>query len=96
LHFPTFCVKNQTVSNFSWIIFLTLILTVVGTIVLVLVTLKYYWGTRGTPPPTREERRKLKEVELKLRAKQIEHSKNNRWETRSSDFFDNRKISSKK
>lgn len=83
-------------SNFAWIIFLTLILTLVGTLVLALVTIKYYWGERGTPPPSREERRQQKAEELELRAKQIEHSKNNPWETRSSNFFDNRKRSVKK
>ena len=83
-------------SSFAWIITLTLILTALGTLVLLLVTLKYYWGERGTPPLTGEQRRQQKEQELKLRAKQIEHSRNTRWETRSSDFFDNRKGSSKR
>ncbi len=83
-------------SSFAWIIILTLILTALGTLVLLLVTLKYYWGARGTPPATGEERRLQKEEELKLRAKQIENSQNTRWETRSSDFFDNRKSSAKK
>lgn len=78
-------------SNFAWIIILTLILTAVGSLTLLLVTLKYYWGTRGTPPPTREERRRLKQDELRRRAFQIEHSRRNRWETRSDNFFDNRK-----
>jgi len=75
---------------------LTLVLTALGTLVLLLITLKYYWGARGTPPVTGEERRLQKEAELILRAKQIEQSKKNRWETRSSDFFDNRKSSTKK
>jgi hypothetical protein len=83
-------------SSFAWIITLTLILTVLGTLVLLLITLKYYWGERGTPPATGAQRRKQKEEELRLRAKQIEHSRNTRWETRSSDFFDNRKNSTKK
>lgn len=75
---------------------MTLILTILGTLVLLLITLKYYWGVRGTPPLTGEQRRQQKEEELKLRAKQIEHSQNTRWETRSGDFFDNRKSSAKK
>ena len=75
---------------------MVLILTALGTLVLLLITLKYYWGERGTPPATGAARRRQKEEELKLRAKQIEHSRNTRWETRSSDFFDNRKSSSKK
>lgn len=82
-------------SSFAWIITLTLILTVLGVLVMLLITLKYYWGERGTPPATGAERRRQKEEELKLRAKQIEHSRRHRWETRSSDFFDNRKSSSK-
>lgn len=83
-------------SNFAWIITLTLILTALGTLVLLLITLKYYWGARGTPPATGEERRLQKEEELRLRAKQIEQSQQTRWETRSNDFFDNRKSSAKK
>jgi len=78
-------------SSFAWIIILTLILTALGTLVLLLVTLKYYWGERGTPPLTGEERRRQKREELRLRAKQIEHSRNTPWQTRSLDFFDNRK-----
>lgn len=72
-------------------IVITLILTVLGTLVLAFITFKYYWGERGAPPPTREERRRRREEELRLRAKQIEHSRTHRWEKRSSDFFDNRK-----
>jgi hypothetical protein len=83
-------------SSFAWIITLTLILTVLGVFVLLLITLKYYWGERGTPPATGAARRRQKEEELRLRAKQIEHSRNTRWETRSADFFDNRKNSTKK
>ena len=77
-------------------IILTLILTALGTLVLLLITLKYYWGARGTPPATGEKRRQQKQEELRLRAKQIEQSQKSRWETRSSNFFDNRKKSSAK
>jgi hypothetical protein len=83
-------------SSFAWIITLTLILTALGTLVLLLITLKYYWGARGTPPATGEQRRRQKEEELKLRARQIERSRNTRWETRRADFFNNRKNSAKK
>lgn len=83
-------------SSFAWIIVLTLILTGLGTLVLLLVTVKYYWGERGTPPLKGEQRRQQKEEELILRAKQIENSRQTPWETRSSDFFDNRKSSAKK
>ena len=83
-------------SSFAWIITLTLILTALGTLVMLLITIKYYWGERGTPPATGEQRRRQKEEELKLRARQIEHSRRHRWTTRSPDFFDNRKNSAKK
>ena len=83
-------------SSFAWIIILTLILTALGTLVLLVITVKYYWGERGTPPLTGEQRRRQKEEELRLRAKQIEHSRQTRWETRSPDFFDNSKNSTKK
>lgn len=75
---------------------MTLVLTGLGTLVLLLITVKYYWGERGTPPLTGEERRRQKEEELRLRAKQIEYSKTHRWETRSPDFFDNSKSAAKK
>jgi hypothetical protein len=83
-------------SSLAWIIILTLILTALGVLVLLLITVKYYWGERGTPPLTGEQRRRQKEEELRLRAKQIEHSRQTNWETRSPDFFDNRKSSAKK
>ena len=83
-------------SSFAWIIILTLILTAIGTLVLFFITVKYYWGERGTPPLTGAERRRQKEEELRMRAKQIEYSQKHRWETRSPDFFDNTKTSAKK
>jgi hypothetical protein len=83
-------------SSFAWIIILTLILTALGTLVLLVITVKYYWGERGTPPLTGEQRRQQKEEELRLRAKQIEYSKTHQWETRSPDFFDNSKSATKK
>ncbi len=81
-------------SSFAWIITLVLLLTVLGTLTLVFITVKFYWGERGTPPPTGEQRRIQKENELKLRAKQIEHSEKNPQKTRSKIFWDNRKSSS--
>lgn len=82
-------------SSLAWIIIITLILTALGSATLILVTIKYYWGARGTPPLTGEERRRQKEEELRLRAKQIEFSKKNPIKTRSSSFWDNRKSSSR-
>ena len=79
-------------SPFAWIIIVVLLLTLVGTATLALITLKYYWGERGTPPLTGEERRRQKEEELKLRAKQIELSEKNPRATRKPSFWDNTKV----
>ncbi len=78
-------------SNFAWVVLIVIVLTVLGSGTLLFITLKYYWGDRGTPPPTRDERRRIREEELKRRAKQIEHSQKNKWESRSDNFFDNTK-----
>lgn len=82
-------------SSFAWMIFLVLLLTVLGTLALLLTTIKFYWGERGKPPITGEERRLQREEELRKRARQIERSKKNPWKTRSDNFWDNRKSSSK-
>ena len=82
-------------SNTAWLIILVLILTVLGSATLIFITVKFYWGERGKPPVTGAERRRLKEEELRLRAKQIELSKKYPRETRSESFWDNRKISKK-
>jgi hypothetical protein len=83
-------------SNYAWIITIVFILTALGSTVLILITVKYYWGVRGAPPLTGEARKKQKEEELRLRRKQIELSEKHPRETRSDSFLDNRKISSKK
>ncbi len=75
-------------SGFAWIIIIVLVLTLLGTLALLLFTLKYYWGERGKPPLTGEARRRQKEEELKRRAAQIEYSKNNPRKTRSESFWD--------
>jgi hypothetical protein len=82
---------NQAMSSFAWLIILVLLLTLVGSATLVFITVKYYWGERGTPPLVGEERRRQREAELKLRAKQFEHSAQHPRETRSESFLDNRK-----
>ncbi len=82
-------------SAFAWMISIVLLLTVLGTLALLLFTLKYYWGERGKPPLKGEERKRQKQEELKFRAAQIERSKKNPWKTRSPNFFDNRKNSSR-
>lgn len=76
-------------------IIIVLLLTALGTLALLLTTLKYYWGERGNPPLTGEARRLQKQEELRNRAAQIEHSKKNPWKPRSDNFWDNRKSSSK-
>lgn len=48
-------------SNLVILILIVGILTVLGTLTLVFITTKYYWGERGRPPLSREERRRLRE-----------------------------------
>jgi hypothetical protein len=79
-------------SNSVWVIILALILTLLGTLTLILITVKFYWGERGTPPLTGEARRQQKEEELRRRVKQIEYSKQNPIATRKSSFWDNSKV----
>lgn len=79
-------------SNFAWIIITVSALTLLGTLTLVFITVKYYWGERGKPPLTGEERRRQREEELRLRAKQFEYAKQNPVATRKSDFWDNSKV----
>lgn len=79
-------------SSFAWMIIIVLALTLLGTLTLVFITVKYYWGERGKPPLTGEERRRQKEEELRLRAKQFEYAKQNPVATRKSDFWDNSKV----
>lgn len=83
-------------SNIAWILVLVLLLTALGSLALLLVTVKYYWGERGTAPLTGEQRRAQLQEELKRRSKQLEYSDSHPREPRSPDFFDNRKRSSKR
>ena len=73
-------------------IIIVLILTLLGTLTLVSITVKYYWGERGKPPITGEERRRQNKEELRLRARQIELAKQNPIATRKSSFWDNSKV----
>lgn len=82
-------------SNFAWLIIIVLILTALGSGTLLFITVKFYWGERGKPPLTGAERRRQKEEELRLRAKQLELSKKNPRSPRSGSFWDNRKNSKK-
>ena len=79
-------------SGFVLILLIVGLLTLLGTATLVFITVRYYWGERGAPPLTGEERRKQLEEELKLRAKQIEHAEKNPITTRKPDFWDNTKV----
>jgi len=80
------------VSNLAWIVVVSLILAVVGSLTLIFITVKYYWGERGKPPLTGAARRRQKEEELRLRAKQIENAAKNPRVTRKSSFWDNSKV----
>ena len=79
-------------SGLMGILLIVGILTVLGAGTLLFITVKYYWGERGTPPLKREQRRQAREVELRLRAKQIEYSKTHPIVTRKGSFFDNGKV----
>jgi hypothetical protein len=57
--------------NYVWMILIVLCLTFVGVIIQGFLVLRYYWGERGTPPPNREERGRLREKELKMRNQRL-------------------------
>ncbi len=78
-------------SSLGWMLILVLLLTVVGSLTLLFITVRYYWGERGTPPVTGEQRRLQKEEELRLRAKQLEYAERNPIRPRKPDFWDNTK-----
>ena len=79
-------------SSFALIIVLVLILTALGTLTLLFITLKYYWGERGKPPLSGDARRLQREDELRLRARQIEIAAKYPRATRKSSFWDNGKV----
>ncbi len=79
-------------SSFVGVIVVVLLLTLIGSGALLFVTLKYYWGERGKPPATGEERRRLHQEELRLRARQIEHARQNPPRPRDPSFWNNRKV----
>jgi hypothetical protein len=79
-------------SSTAWIAIVVLALTLLGTLALAFVTFKYYWGVRGTPPLTGEERRRQKEEELRLRAEQIKFAETHPVSQRKPDFWDNSKV----
>jgi hypothetical protein len=79
-------------SGLMGILLIVGILTALGAGTLLFITLKYYWGERGTPPLKRDQRRQAREEELRLRARQIEYSKNHPIATRKGSFWDNSKV----
>lgn len=76
-----------------WLILIFFLTIFLGLLILILPIMEFYWGPRRKPPATQEERRKSREEELKLRAKQIERSKNNPIVNRNPSFWNNRKVS---
>ncbi len=50
---------------------LVFLLTLLGTATLIFITVKFYWGDRGKPPLTGDDRRRQHQEELRLRAKQM-------------------------
>ena len=79
-------------SSIVWLIIIGLFVIFLGILVLILPIVEFYWGSRGKPPETQEERRKARAEELRLRAEQIEKSKKNPVVTRNPSFWDNRKV----
>jgi len=78
-------------SSYAWVVILVLLLTVLGSVTLLFITVKYYWGERGTPPLTGAARIAQRDEELRLRAKQIEELKKRPRKPRSESFLDNTK-----
>lgn len=87
---------DQIMSNLAWMLAIVGLLTLLGTAILAIITVKYYWGERGTPPLTGEARRRQKEEELRLRAKQIEYAETHPVVTRKPDFWDNTKANQRR
>ncbi|MDQ3321658.1 MAG: hypothetical protein M3525_04255 [Acidobacteriota bacterium] len=56
--------------NYIWMILIVAALTLVGILTLGSMVVRYYWGERGTPPPSTEERRRLRELEEHARRHQ--------------------------
>lgn len=79
-------------SNLAWMLVIVGLLTLLGTAILAIITMKYYWGERGTPPLTGEARRRQREEELRLRTKQIEYAEKHPIVPRKPDFWDNTKV----
>jgi hypothetical protein len=72
------------------LILISLVFLLFGLFILAVPIIKFYWGPNGKLP-NKEERKLLREEELKLRAEQIERSKNTKVVTRKPSFWDNSK-----
>lgn len=81
----------MAMSSMTWLLILVAALTFLGSATLLFITVKYYWGERGRPPLTGDERRKQKELELQLRSRQIDRAEKTPVMPRSPSFLDNRK-----
>jgi hypothetical protein len=79
-------------SSIAWLVLIFSFSIILGLLILILPIIGFYWGPTGKPPANRQERRKLREEELRLRAQQIEKSKNNPVVTRNPSFWNNRKV----
>ena len=56
-------------SSLSWMLLLVLLLTLLGSLTLLLVTIKFYWGDRGKPPAIGEARRYAAQSRPRRRAR---------------------------
>jgi hypothetical protein len=93
-HIGVSLAKNIKLSLMSFWVEVSLIMliaTIFGLVLLVVPIIGFYWGPRGKPPATKEERKQNREEELKMRAEQIERSKNTKIVTRKPSFWDNSK-----
>jgi hypothetical protein len=79
-------------SSIIWLVIIFSLILLLGLLVLLLPIIEFYWGERGKPPATGAEKKRLREEELRLRAKQIERSKNNPIVNRNPSFWNNRKV----
>ena len=79
-------------SSLTSIILVFVAALIFGLTLFIVPVIAYYWGPNGKPPETPEEKKRAREEELRIRAEQIERSKNNPIATRKPSFWDNRKV----
>lgn len=60
-------------NNYFSMILIVLALTVLGVITLGFITVKYYWGERGAPPPSAAERKRLREGKMQAGQERQKH-----------------------